>query len=76
VKFAQTIEFTSSRVAEFHHYLDAWIARTEGDRIAHRAVLTKDRDGKDRYILTVVFASHHQAWRTPTAPLPRSLPRS
>ena len=58
MKFSQTIEFRTSRMAEFGDYLDAWIARTEGDRIPHRAVLTQDRDDDKQYILTVEFASH------------------
>jgi len=61
MKFAQTIDFRSSRIAEFDPYLDAWMARTEGDRIPHRAVLTRDRDADDQYSLMVVFASHEQA---------------
>ena len=32
--------------------------RTEGIRVPHRAVLSKDRDDDDRYLLTVEFASH------------------
>jgi len=68
VKFAQMIEFRSSRIAEFDQYLDAWMARTEGDRIPHRAVLTKDRDTEDEYMLVVVFASHEQAMENSDRP--------
>ena len=49
MKFAQTIDFRSSRIVELDHYLDAWMARTQDDRIPHRAVLTKDRDADDQY---------------------------
>ena len=38
MKFAQIIEFRTSRIDEFDDYLDAWMTRTEGDRIPHRAV--------------------------------------
>ena len=72
MKFAQIIEFTTSRIDDFNPYLDAWMARTEGDRIPHRAVLT-DRDADDRYCSP--WSSHSTAWRTPTAPRRRSLPR-
>ena len=43
MKFAQIIEFKTSRIDEFNAYLDAWMARTEGDRIPHRAVLQGPR---------------------------------
>jgi hypothetical protein len=58
MKFAQIIEFRTSRITELNLYLDSWMARTEGDRIPHRAVLTEDRDADNRYLLTVEFASH------------------
>jgi quinol monooxygenase YgiN len=58
VKFAQSIEFRTSRIAELDDYFDAWITRTKGDRIPHRAVLTQDRDDGNQYILMVEFASH------------------
>jgi quinol monooxygenase YgiN len=60
VKFAQMIEFRTSRIADFDDYLDAWMTRTEGDRVPHRAVLTRDRDVDNQYTLTVEFASHDQ----------------
>ncbi len=60
MKFAQIIEFRTSQIADFDDYFDAWIARTQGDRISHRAVLTRDRDADNQYMLTVEFASHDQ----------------
>ena len=68
MKFAQMIEFRSSRIAEFDHYLDAWMAKTESDRIPHRAVLTKDRDTEDQYMFMVVFASHDQGMENSSRP--------
>jgi len=68
VKFAQTIDFRSSRIAELDHYLDAWMARTQDDRIPHRALLTKDRDAEDQYTLMVMFASHSQAMENSNRP--------
>ena len=76
MKFTQIIEFRTSRIAEFDNYFDAWITRTQGDRIPHRAVLRQDRDADNRYMLMVEFASTTRAWRTPTAPRRRSSPRS
>ena len=58
MKFTQIVEFSTSRIDDFNTTLDAWMIRTEGIRVPHRAVLSKDRDDDDRYLLTVEFASH------------------
>ena len=58
MKFAQTIEFTTRRIDEFNAELDAWMATSEGQRISHRAVLQKDRDAEDTYLLMVEFSSY------------------
>ena len=58
MKFAQMIEFSTKRIADLDDYLDAWMTRTQGDRVPHRAVLTRDRDADNRYTLMVEFASH------------------
>jgi hypothetical protein len=68
VKFRQIIEFRTSRIADFDRNLDAWMIKTEGDRIPHRATLTKDRDAVDEYILTVEFASHEQGMENSNRP--------
>ena len=60
MKFAQIIEFTTGRIDEFNAGLDGWMARSEGHRIPHRAVLRRDRDAQDRYLLMVEFATHEQ----------------
>ena len=60
MKFAQIIEFTTERIEEFNVGLDEWMARSEGQRIPHRAVLRRDRDAQDRYLLLVEFASYEQ----------------
>jgi hypothetical protein len=61
MKFAQIIEFTTGRIDEFNASLDAWMARSEGHRIPHRAVLRHDREAPRRYLLMVEFASYEQA---------------
>jgi hypothetical protein len=61
VRFTQVIEFRTSRIADFHDHLDAWMTRTAGDRIRHRAVLTSDRDVPNQFLLMVEFASHDLA---------------
>jgi hypothetical protein len=58
MKFAQIIEFTTERIDEFSAGLDEWMARSDGHRIPHRAVLRRDRDAQDRYLLMVEFASY------------------
>jgi hypothetical protein len=60
MKFAQIIEFTTGRIDEFNAGLDGWMAGSDGHRIPHRAVLRRDRDAKDRYLLLVEFASYEQ----------------
>lgn len=58
VKFAQIIEFTTGRIDEFNANLDAWMAKSEGHRIPHRAVLRRDRHAEHVYLLMVEFASY------------------
>ena len=60
MKFAQIIEFTTARIDEFNAGLDEWMATSDGRRIPHRAVLRRDRDAQDRYLLMVEFASYEQ----------------
>lgn len=44
MKFAQIIEFTTRQIDVFNANLDAWMTKTEGHRIPHRAVLRRDRE--------------------------------
>src|SRR4051812_5283115 len=60
MKFAQIIEFRTSRIDDFNAKLDDWKVRTAGRRIPHRAALSRDRDAVDTYLLTVEFASHDE----------------
>jgi hypothetical protein len=76
MKFAQIIEFTTGHIDEFNASLDEWMARSEGHRIPHRAVLRQDRDAQDHYLLMVEFASYEQGMETPAGPRPESSPRS
>ena len=64
MKFAQIIEFSTGRIDDFNAHLDSWMISTEGGRIPHRAVLRRDRDTADRYLLMVEFASHEQGMET------------
>jgi hypothetical protein len=68
MKFAQIIEFRTSRIDDFNASLNAWMSRTEGHRIQHRAVLERDRDAADQYLLTVEFSTHAQAMENSNRP--------
>jgi hypothetical protein len=68
MKFAQIIEFTTGRIDEFNAMLDEWMARSGGHRIPHRAVLRRDRDARDRYLLMVEFASWEQGMENSRRP--------
>ena len=76
MKFAQIIEFTTGRIDEFNAGPGEWMARSGGDRIPHRAVLRRDRDARDRYLLMVEFASYEQGMENSAGPGPGSSPRS
>ncbi len=58
MRFRQIIEFRTSRIDDFNAHFDAWITKTEGRRIPHQAVVCKDRDVENAYLLTVEFSSH------------------
>ena len=68
MKFAQIIEFTTSRIDEFNSRLDAWMAKSQGHRIPHRAVLRSDRDAANVYLLMVEFASYEQGMENSSRP--------
>jgi hypothetical protein len=53
VKFTQIIEFKTSRLDEFSANFDASMAKSDGHRIPHRAVLRADRDADETYLLMV-----------------------
>jgi len=56
MKFAQIIDFKTAPIGDFHANLDAWVTATGGHCIPHRAVLARDRNAADRYLLMVGFA--------------------
>jgi len=68
MRFTQIIEFKTSRIDDFNAMLDAWITRTEGTRIPHHAILSKDRDAENLYLLTVEFASHDKGMENSNRP--------
>ena len=68
MKFAQIIEFRTSQIDEFNANLDAWMTKTEGHRIPHHAVLRRDRDAEDLYLLMVEFSSYDQGMENSNRP--------
>ena len=68
MKFAQIIEFKTKRIDDFNSNFNAWISRTVGNRIPHQAVLIRDRDTDDRYLLMVEFASYDRAMENSNRP--------
>jgi hypothetical protein len=68
MKFAQIVEFSTGRIEEFNAGLDDWMARTDGNRISHRAVLQRDRNATDRYLLLVEFDSYEQGRENSSRP--------
>src|SRR5438477_6877473 len=68
MKFAQIIEFRTSRIDEFNANLDRWMTTTQGRRIPHRAVLRRDRDADNVYLLMVEFSSYDQGMENSSRP--------
>jgi hypothetical protein len=68
MKFTQVIEFATTRIDEFDARLDVWKTQTEGHRIPHRAVLRKDRNEADVYLLTVEFSTYELAMENSARP--------
>ena len=58
MKFSQIIEFETSRMDGLNAHLDAWMANPRGVVNPHRAVLSKDRDAQNLYLLMVEFTSY------------------
>jgi hypothetical protein len=59
--FTQMIDFQTARIDEFLAGLDATIASMKGHSVPHRAVVAKDCDRDNHYLLMVEFASHELA---------------
>ncbi|MGI8793817.1 MAG: hypothetical protein ACR2H3_11700 [Acidimicrobiales bacterium] len=66
--FTQIIEFSTTRIDAFNAEFDAWKAHTEGPRIPHRAVLSRDRDVEDGDLVTLQFSSYDVAMANSARP--------
>jgi quinol monooxygenase YgiN len=67
--FIQVIEFSTNRLDEVESLMDEWIDRTEGQRSAHRSVLTVDRDQSGTYVQIVEFPSYQAAMENSNLPI-------
>ena len=54
----QIIEIRTNHIDDFNAHLDAWLTRTNGQRIPHQVVVCRDRDVENVYLMTVEFAWH------------------
>ena len=61
MNFIQVIEFTTTRIDEIEGLMDAWMAKTAGQRKAQRGTLTADHDRRDTYLQIVEFPSYEDA---------------
>ena len=68
MRFAQHIEFRTDQIDALNAHLDAWINKTEGQRIPHQAAVCKDRDAENVYLLTVEFSSYEVAMQNSKRP--------
>jgi hypothetical protein len=59
--FIQIIEMRTSKIDEVEALMDEWMAKTEGRRKAHRAVLAEDRDHPGTSVQVVEFSSYEEA---------------
>ena len=59
--FVQIIEIKTSNIDQIQQLDKEWQAATEGKRTATRALITKDRDRADTYLVIVEFPSYEAA---------------
>ena len=68
MKFVQIIEINTKNMDEIQKLDKEWEAATEGKRTATRAVICKDRDKADRYLVIVEFPSYEDAQKNNDLP--------
>jgi hypothetical protein len=66
--FIQIIEFQTNRIDELQALMDEWLAATEGQRTATRAVTTGDLDRPGTYVQIVEFPSFDVAMENSDLP--------
>jgi quinol monooxygenase YgiN len=68
MKFAQIIEYKTSRIDEVEKLTDEYMQKTQGRRTDSSAMRTKDRDNQNTYIEIVVFDSYDAAMKNNDLP--------
>ncbi|MEZ0091834.1 hypothetical protein [Streptacidiphilus sp. EB129] len=61
MRFVQIIEYKTSRIDQFNALLDTWVEKNAGNRLATRALQTRDRGKENVYLNIVEFPSYEQA---------------
>ncbi|MGQ0804655.1 MAG: hypothetical protein ACT4PI_12440 [Actinomycetota bacterium] len=67
-KFAQMIEYTTTKYDEMNKLTDEWLAETKGKRTSARAVSGQDRDRPNTYIDFIEFPSYEEAMKNNDLP--------
>ncbi|MEE1783521.1 hypothetical protein PUR71_11465 [Streptomyces sp. SP17BM10] len=68
MSFIQIIEYKTTRIDEFNALLDSWVEKNAGNRIASRALQTRDRDQENVYLNIVEFPSYEKAMENSDRP--------
>ena len=68
MEFVQIIECRTKRVEELTALEEEWRNATEGKRTLRRAVLTRDRNDPDRYLIFAFFDSYESAMKNSNLP--------
>src|SRR5690242_5641560 len=68
MEFVQIMECRTTRVDELKALEDEWRAATEGKRTLRRAVLTRDRNDPNRYLIFAFFDSYESAMKNSNLP--------
>ena len=66
--FVQIIEMKTSRYDEVDKLTEEWRAQTQGRRATGRAMVTKDRDTPNTYVVVVEFPSYEAAMKNNDLP--------
>jgi len=66
--FVQIIEMQTSRYDEVDQLTEEWRKQTQGRRATGRAMVTKDRDKSNTYVVVVEFPSYEAAMKNNDLP--------
>jgi quinol monooxygenase YgiN len=68
VQFIQLIEMRTTRVEEIQALEDEWEAATQGKRTLRRAIVTRDRNDPQRYVVLAFFDDYESAMANSNLP--------